>query len=493
MKHRDVLKRIILTLFLMGGLLSGQDQSEPPSGQNPDNTNQPGPAASSQNVARDFYFPNLDIRSAFKAISAAGKVDIVLSPTLSGRLNLTLTAKTWKQALEVLCQMYGLTYSIEDEYIYVQSLKEFNSQEKEAQLIREIIHLKHTKVEDLQTAVTGLLSERGKLAIVEMSNAFIITDIQSKLGEIKKAIINLDVETYQVHIQAQIIEASSDAAQELGINWGYGTGAPAPDLNDVPSASQSGAVLGRSSPGRVANPTLAVAARLLDGRLGASIEHLLSEGKGEVVAKPQITTLDNTEARIFIGERRPFNKLDANLNSTTEFVDAGIELIVTPHITNDNRVILDLSPQRSEARTDAITRGPIVTTTEAKTTVVVNDGETVVIGGLTSKVENETERGIPFLKDIPLLGILFKHTSKNIVKKDLIIFITPYIVKNGQAQPRTAAIPLRMISDMEEARSAEENLESPRHDPPDEIQEEEISDEKVGDFLNEIGGEAQYE
>lgn len=440
MNHLYLFKRTFIMLLLFTLISSqeadeGREETAAPSHaagvRKPSNMKNPG-------MLRDFYFTNLDIRTAFKAVGTAGKVDIVLSPKVTGRVNLTLTSKTWKQAMKVLCQMFNLQYIFENNYIYVQSIKEFNASEQEARLERRIIHLKHTKVSDLKSAVEGLLSKRGKLSVVEKSNALIINDLPMKIKEIQQAIGALDIETFQVHIQAQIIEASSDALQELGINWGYGVGNPAPDVSTIPGA-QSGAVLGQSSPGRVLNPSLSLAFRLLDGSLAAAIENLLTEGKGEVVAKPQITTLDNTEARIFIGEKRPFNKLDANLNSTTEFIDAGVELIVTPHLTNNKRIILDLAPQRSEARTDAITRGPIVTTTEARTTVVVDDGETVVIGGLTSKVENETETGVPFLKDIPLLGFLFRHTYKKVEKKDLIIFITPFIVKKDTESRAEAA------------------------------------------------------
>jgi type IV pilus assembly protein PilQ len=474
MNHRYIFSFFILALLVLSGDCLAQAPED-----NFDDSEKPSVA-----VEKDVFFPNMDVRSAVKAVPASGEIDIVLSPTVAGRVNLNLTNKTWKQAMEVLCQMFNLQYTVENDYLYIQSLKEYNEDTKEAKLVREIIHVKHTKAQDLTAAVTGLLSERGKVTVVEKSNAFIISDLAPKLTEIKKAITILDVEIYQVHIQAQILEISTDAAQELGINWSAGTGGPSQidiqnAVNDVPSTVTADAVVGVSSPGRVAASTMSLGFRLLDGKLGVAIEHLLTEGKGEVVAKPQITTLDNTEARIFIGEKRPFLKLDKQLNATTEFVDAGVELIVTPHITNDNRVIIDLEPQRSSATTDPITRGPIVTTTEAKTTVVVNDGETVVIGGLTSKVENETEKGVPLLKDIPLLGLLFKHKSKRIEKKDLVIFITPYIVKKGMNV--ASAVSLR-------SRNRDQTLQEsePAFEDPIEAGQEEISDEKVENFLDEI-------
>jgi type IV pilus assembly protein PilQ len=258
--------------------------------------------------------------------------------------------------------------------------------------------------------------------------------------------------------------------------------------------------VGISSPGKVSGSSFSLAFGFLKGKLGGTIENLLSEGRGEVVAKPQITTLDNTEAKIFIGQKLPYNKLDDQYNATTEFVEAGIQLIVTPHITNDNKIILDLAPQRSAANIDPVTRGPIVTTTEAKTTVVVNDGQTVVIGGLTSKTENEIEKGIPFLKDIPLLGIFFKYKKKEVVKNDLIIFITPYIVKNQTAvlhgrpgnkvnSQQNRFIPVKP-SPVEEEGSAEleaENLESDSDDLSSDYQKKIMKDKGSRTFSPETG------
>lgn len=374
---------------------------------------------------REFSFPNVDIRSAFRALASAGEVDIVLSPTVTGRISVNLTQKTWQDAMRILCQMSNLQYSIEKEYIYVQTLTEYNATIKEADLIKEIIKIKHAKASDLEPAVKGLISPRGIITIVERSNALIISDISAKLEEIKKAIQYLDVETYQVHIQAQIVEVSANVTQELGVNWAYGGG-------QVTGNGVAGASLPAGStviPGNVGAPT-SLSFGLLNGDFLATIQNLLSEGKGEVVARPQITTLDNKEANIFIGKRIPYNKLDKDRNSTVEFVEGGISLVVTPHITNDNRVILDLSPKKSDAEIDPISRGPIIKTQEARTTVVVNDGQTVVIGGLTSKDENEIETGVPILKDIPLLGALFRYTKTETRKNDLIIFVTPHIVRN---------------------------------------------------------------
>ncbi len=443
------------------------------------------PAASqSQNSGesgRDFHFSNMDIRSAFRAISAAGQVDVVTSPEVKGKITMDLTDKTWKEAMDVICQVFNLQYHLEKEYIFVQTLQEYNESANLAELEREIIKINHAKVTDLSTAINSLTSPRGKITIVERTNAIIVQDIREKIEEIKSTIIALDIENLQVHIQAQIIEVNSDAAQEMGINWSAGSGGYATDpgtgigvagakLDQIPNANQSSALVS-SAPGRVSPATMSLAFGLLNGNLGATLEYLLTESHGEVVAKPQITTLDNMEASIFIGSKIPFNKLDQNYNSSIEFVDGGIELIVTPHITNDNRIILDLAPKRSSATIDAITRGPVVTTQEAKTTVVVNDGQTVVIGGLTSKSENKIEKGVPILKDIPLLGVLFRYTKTQVIKEDLIIFITPHIIRSNPTQRNRLAAEVN--AQQEGAPAATQKLE----------------DEKVIDFLDELGGD----
>ncbi len=453
------------------------------------------PAAGKQ----DFYFSNLDVRSAFKALALAGNIDIVLSPNVKGKVSLNLTNKHWEQAMNIICQMMHLQSSRKEDYIYIQSAEEHIEKEKASQLVREIIKIQHSKVKPMSEAIKGLLSNRGKMSVVEQSNALIIIDLPSKVADIRKAIQILDIETYQVHIQAQIIELNSQDAQEIGINWGYASQGIASHrdvsgkINTTPPLTND--LVATSTPAEsMTRKSLSLAFGLLNGKITGVIDNLLSEGKGEVVAKPQITTLDNTEARIFIGQKLPFNKLDENMNATTEFIEAGIELIVTPHITNDERIILDLAPKRSDAYIDAVSKGPVETTTEAKTTVVVNDGQTVVIGGLTSKQEENVEEGVPFLKDIPLLGFLFKYSKKEVKKKDLILFITPFIVrKNALSASTKKGVELLQEPVLQYKEPDNQQPISPAptgnytgQDMPDSDDDFEVDDEKVGDFLEEI-------
>ena len=431
---------------------------------------------------RDYNFVNTDIRTAFKAVGAAGGIDVVLSPSVTGKITLNLTQKTWLETLKILSQMANLQYSKEDNYYYVQTMEDLKQAQENAGLERTIIQLKHSKVKDLQQPIEGVLSKRGKLSAVEHTNSLIVVDIPSKIEEILDAVAVLDVETFQVHIQAQIIEVNSNVTSEIGVNWDAGsvdvTTATQPDGSISPSVYSNNKVYGGSTPGSPDPVGASLTFGLLDGRIRMLIQQLLSEGKGEIVAKPQITTLDNRQATIFIGRRFPFLKLDNNLNSVTEFIEAGIQLVCTPHITNDNRIILDLMPRRSDAIIDNVTRGPIVTTQEAKTTVIVNDGQTVVIGGLTSNSEKMVENGLPFLKDLPLLGFLFKYKKKETIKQDLIIFITPRIVRNeGPSGPNLGTLERNQLEDM----LTKEGKDGEKRDGLDE--------ENIKNFLDDLGGQ----
>ncbi len=432
---------------------------------------------------QNFMFSNMDLRSAFKAVSASGGVDIVLAPDVAGKVvSLQLTDKTWQEALLILCQMYNLKYLVEENYLYVLTMSDYNSQSVDnataaqsagsmSPLIRDIIKLKNAKAKDLESSVSGLLSSRGKLNIVERNNAMLVFDTRQNIREIRAAVKALDVETHQVNILAQLIQVDSDALHELGVDWQFGSGnitrlsgANAGKVPSLPAGSaseygvlggtnQGGASGGGASSGSggtgggsgttgqggggavggVAGATSQVAFGLLNGNLAIAVANLLQTAKGEVLAKPQITTLDNTQARIFMGEQVPIRVLDANGRQAIELQDAGTSLTVTPHVTADGRILLDLNPEKNSFRVDP-SAGTILQKQSARTTVVVNDGETVVIAGLTTKEETETERGIPFLKDIPVLGYLFKHKAIQVRKRDLIIFVTPHIVRGLLSQ-----------------------------------------------------------
>ncbi|MDD5674164.1 MAG: hypothetical protein PHC61_08380, partial [Chitinivibrionales bacterium] len=248
------------------------------------------------------------------------------------------------------------------------------------------------------------------------------------IEQIKAMIKAVDIETGQILISAKIIEISDGNLRNLGIQWGlFGkvNGAdigakhvsPGTDLDpqSITGANVVSNVLDKISYGVVTRDRLQVA-----------LEYLFQNNKAEVVAEPSITTLDNKEARIFMGSQLPLTTKDIAGNTVVKLIEAGTELITTPHITDGKRVMLQLNAKKESANADQS-----LSTQSATTNVVVNDGETVVIAGLTSNQMTETETGIPVLKDIPIIGYLFKTKEKKLTKQNLIIFVTPHIVQKN--------------------------------------------------------------
>lgn len=393
-------------------------------------------------------FTNTDVRSVFRLLSEYAGVDIVVDPAVTGNVNAVVTNKSWQDVVRIVSKMLDLTATNEMGYLYIQKTEAYQKRledkskasaavDASAELQRKIVRINNAKAGDMNDAVKDLLSARGKITIVERTNSLIIVDGADRIAAIENVLKQLDLETNQVMIEAKLVQVDHTAIQEMGVNWQANTGAGMGWNTNTSGLGTGSGALGTApfKGGQIINntptksvPGQSIAFGLLDGNLGVAISHLLSTNKGEVLASPQITTLDNKEARIFMGDQVPILTKDISNNTITTYVEAGTELIVTPLITAPDRVLLTLKPRKNNYTYDA-NAGVIIKKQEALTTVVVSDGETVVIGGLVSKEEIDAETGVPLLKDIPFLGALFRYTRKETVKKDLVIFVTPRIVR----------------------------------------------------------------
>jgi type IV pilus assembly protein PilQ len=386
------------------------------------------PAQFSPPPIEKFSVQNADVRSVLKQLSEYSGIDIVLHEKVTGTITLTVTHKSWKEILSIVCKIGQLTAVKEASYIYVVPAEEFqkeqlstatNAQQEQVlgTLKREVIKLKNVPAEEMKTSIGALLSARGKITVVQHNNALIIFDTEENIESIKKTIKELDVETDQVSISCKIIQVSSSVLRNLGVQWGYfdqmnGTAISAQHLPGTGVLTQA---LERATYGVLGSD-----------KLSLTLEYLFQNGKTEMVAQPQITTIDNKEAKIFMGSQVPVTYRDESFNTVVKMIDAGTELTVTPHITGDKRLMLDLKPKKSSYT--MVGGQPVINEQSAATNVVVTDGETVVIAGLTSNETVETDEGIPVLKDIPLIGNLFKRSSKSNDKNDLIVFVTPHII-----------------------------------------------------------------
>jgi type II secretory pathway component HofQ len=383
---------------------------------------------------------NADVRGVFQQLAKFSGTDIVLGDKVTGTVTLNVTNKTWREVMAIVCKIANLTAIKEPAYIYIVPSEEFRRQQltdasmdrqEEAllDLKREVIKCNNAKAAEMQASVQSLLSTRGKITVVERNNALIIYDTPDNIAQIRKTIQDLDVETDQVFISCKIIEVSSGVINDLGIGWGYFDRMGGTDV----SATH---MPGFSVVGELERLTYGV---LSQDKLAASLSFLFQNHKAEIVAQPQITTLDNKEATIFLGSQIPIQTMltAGGATSGTQFVgvaptitmvDAGTNLIVTPHVTSEKRIMLALSSTKSSYSLTGTGTNPIINKQSAQTNVVVSDGETVVIAGLTSNDNQKTEEGIPVLKDIPFIGNLFKHTKKTVNKDDLMIFVTPHII-----------------------------------------------------------------
>jgi type IV pilus assembly protein PilQ len=396
--------------------------------QSPPVQNTKKPAQGNLTPIEQFSVQNADVRSVLKQLSEYSGVDIVLHEKVAGNVTLSVTHKTWKEILAIVCKIAQLTPVREASYIFVVPSEDYQKEqlsnataEQQEQTLgtlkREVIQLKNVPAEEMKTSIATLLSTRGKITVVQHNNALIIFDTEDNIASIKKTIKQLDVETDQVSISCKIIQVSSSVLRNLGVQWGYfdqmnGTAVSAQHLPGTGVLTQA---LERVTYGVLGSD-----------KLSLTLEYLFQNSKTEVVAQPQITTLDNKEAKIFMGSQVPVTYRDESFNTVVKMIDAGTELTVTPHITGDKRLMLDLKPKKSSYT--MVGGQPVIDEQSAATNVVVTDGETVVIAGLTSNQTVASDEGIPILKDIPLIGNLFKRSSRSNDKNDLIIFVTPHII-----------------------------------------------------------------
>ncbi len=390
-----------------------------------------------EKVIKNLNLQNADVHSVISFLADYADMNIVTAPSVSGNVTLSLQNVTWRQALDIVLKTYSLAGVQEEGYIRVLPLNEYlqeqsavDKQKADQRLLvgleMEIVSIKYSHAKDMVLPIKSMLSDRGSINVDERTNSLIIRDIPENIAKVREILNTLDKETQQIRISAQLLEMDTDILRELGVNW-MGTGT-AVNRRFGDTWYDSAAV--SQTADKVSDPI----GRFLFGMLRADsavnvtaqISALASTTKLKVVAHPEITTLDNKLASIQLGEKIPIKQFDAAGNVVITFVNVGTILKVIPHITAENRILMDLKPERSQSKTDPA--GIIIQTTNAETNVMVENGQTAVIGGLTTQDEEKLTAGIPILKDIPLLGYLFRYTRKKVTTKDLVIFVTPTIV-----------------------------------------------------------------
>ncbi len=392
-------------------------------------------------------FQAAEIRSVIRFLADYGKVNVVVAPAVTGNVTIALTNVTWKQALDIIGRTYDLAVVYENEgYIRILPAADYRKELTENQkhqmehetlvtLDTRIIKINNSTSESIVDAVKSLLSARGRATADPRTNSIVLQEIPENIERVIEYITKLDQPPKQIKISAQLLEISTRTLQEMGVNWTF-NGADGPNVTDpvsgdlVPETqhrtSQNLDYLGADGAGQFWIRTIHDS-----WNLEAQISAMVTDGNGKILAHPEITTIDNSEARIQMGQKVPIKQFDQSGNTVITFEEVGTLLKVTPHITSDNKILMHLMPERSTYEYDQA--GVIINTNNAETNVVVENGQTAVIGGLTTQDEVESHVGIPILKDIPLLGYLFSYKKKELTNRDLVIFVTPTIVDDFAA------------------------------------------------------------
>lgn len=368
-------------------------------------------------------FHDADIRAVIRAFSEFSGVSIVAGREVEGKVTAKIMDLPWDKAFGVLMRANGYGVEIKDGIYRVDRMEALRGQENLELLEPTVISLNYVNPEDISSTIESMLSERGSVQTDTKTNSLVVADVPERVKLIRDVVTRLDVKTEQVTIKSKLLFVNSVDLRQLGIDW------KASNLLD-PTVDTYGEVKTGQT---VADPFLEMTfGTFKTGTSISTILEALEENQMiDVQAQPQITTLDNLEASVFVGEKTPIRVLDVGAQATAaasiELIETGIKLTVTPHITNDRKIIMDLKAERSSAVTVPTEFGVEFQTQEGKTTLMVEDGQTAVIGGLTTVDTVKTHRGVPILSKIPLLGRLFRYTSDRVEKKDLLIFVTPYI------------------------------------------------------------------
>jgi len=367
---------------------------------------------------------NADLVTTLRSIAQASGMNIIVGDDVRGAITVELDNIEWEEALDLVLKTKGYTYVIENEVIRVGKPETFAKEQENIEMSkpikRKVFVLEFTTPQEIQGAVKSMLSKRGRIETDVRTNSIIVSDIAIKLRDVEGLVKALDKKTLQVAITSKIVDIDRTAARELGLKW---------DVTNLESVGYNvrGDVEHATPPGPATGAFVNVATIQDWGALSARLMAMEQSQKLDITSNPRVTTVNNKEATIFGGKRFAITTLDINGQPITRWYQAGIELKVTPHINSAGDITMEIGVEMSDVVPG--TDNTIITETRSETETLVKNGQTLVIGGFFTKTVTETRTGIPLLKDIPLLGLLFGHTASEERKREVLIFITPHIVE----------------------------------------------------------------
>jgi type IV pilus assembly protein PilQ len=399
-------------------------------------------------------FQDIDVRSVLQLIADFTDLNLVASDTVQGGITLRLQNVPWDQALDLVLKTKGLDKRKVGNVLLVAPADEIAARERQelesqrqlqelAPLRRDLIQVNYAKASDIAKlfqSVTGSKDKsetaRGSITVDDRTNSIIAYQTQESLDELRRIVAQLDIPVRQVMIEARIVEATVNYDKSLGVSWGGQSTKGKATLYGAQSATSSTTAAGTSTPfvdlgatnatsgigiGFVTNNTL------LDLELSA----MEATGNGEIVSQPKVVTSDKETAKILKGTEVPYQEASSSGATTVSFKEASLSLEVTPQITPDNRIIMEVKVTKDEPDyLNEVLGVPPIKKNAVNAKVLVNDGETIVIGGVFSNTQSKTTAKVPFLGDVPYLGRLFRSDTVSEAKSELLVFLTPRIMNN---------------------------------------------------------------
>jgi len=404
-------------------------------------------------------FRGAELKDILRAVGQAMNLNLIVSESVTGQVTMSLKDVDLWVALDSILKTRGLTYVREGNIVRVLAVSEARDEDLETR----IISLGYASGKDALAVAEKLKSDKAKISLDPRMNALVVKDLSLNIDRMARLLKDLDVRVPQIQIEAKMVEVASNYARELGIQWGGkysgssggntvgitgGVSGATPGSSSGPVGSttfypQTGDI-GMSGNAYIVNLPAAVGAGSggalgvtfgkLGGRLSLDLQlsAMQSTGNGRILSNPKILTTNNREAKISSGIDIPVRVLSTTTAGTTaevRTITANLMLSAVPVITNDNRISMVVNVEKAEPDFSQQVDGiPTVTRRTANASLVVDNGETVVLGGIATKSESQVESGIPWLSDIPVLGWLFKKKAKTEKQGELLIFITPTIV-----------------------------------------------------------------
>jgi type IV pilus assembly protein PilQ len=403
-------------------------------------------------------FQQADISNVLRLIAEVSGFNMVVGEGVKSKVTMKLVSVPWDQALDMILKMNGLGKIRQSNILWIDSLANIAKQQgEEAQaldakvraepLVERVFYIRNLQATELLTALRQYLSPRGLMQQSQGSNALVVRDTETQIRILKQLIDGLDLEVPQVQIEARIVQADTTYSRSLGVQWGIQNLEQLGSSHGVANfrTGNTGVFGAQTSnflvnlPATVGGLTSTPGVGFTIGRTdGALLDMRLSAGEllglSKVIAAPKVTTLDKREAKISQGESIPFQTTSLQGTQTT-FVDANLELNVTPQITSRDPketgklIMMKVRATRNAVGARSNPAGPSIDRREANTQVNIRDGETMVIGGVFIDTQSNTVSGIPYLSRVPVLGWLFKQKTEAVAKQELLIFLTPTIVK----------------------------------------------------------------